>query len=631
MMHWQEFHFIRPWWLLALLPLALLLYLLAIRKLGRRSWEQVCDQELLPYVLIGRTALKQRSRLIAVGLCGLLTILALAGPTWERLPQPVYRSGSHLVILLDLSLSMYATDLKPNRLTRARFEISDLLKNRREGDTGLIAYAGDAFVVTPLTDDTNTIDLQLEALTPQIMPVPGSNTKKALLKARNLFRQAGAANGNILIITDGIDVHDTSSTIQQLAREGYQTSILGIGTKDGTPIALPEGDFLKDANGNIVVPKLDRTSLQQLAEAGHGLYLDSRVDDQDSQQLEKYFQTKTIQKNTAPEKIRTDTWQDFGPWLVLLIIPLAAAGFRRGLLLILCFLILPHMEPAQAFEWNELWLNQDQRARQALEQNNPQQASKLFHDPDWKAAADYRAKNYASTDSLLKDKTDARSLYNRANALARQGNYEAAIKAYDQALDQDPKNNDARYNRELVKKALQQQKQQQQQNKQNSQQKKNQQQSGQGKQNQPDQSGKQQDKSSQGKNKTNNNSAKNNAGDKQKNNNTNETDSQKPNQTSKDAKQDQARQNQQGKDKDSGQQNTMPNSASQNGKQQQQPPAGQQPLAASDQNKPLDEQEQANEQWLRRIPDDPAGLLRRKFRYQYEQEHDKEPTPKQYW
>ena len=627
----QAFHFLRPWWLIALIPLAVLVHLIATKKLGQRSWEQVCDKHLLPYILIGRQTIRQKKYTVIIALCGLLGILALAGPTWKRLPQPVYRSGSHLVIVLDLSLSMYANDLKPDRLSRARFEISDLLKYRREGETGLLVYAGDAFTVTPLTDDNHTIELQLPALSPDIMPVPGSATDVALKKAEQLLKQAGAASGHILLITDEVD-NRYADTFRKLSQEGYHISIMGIGTADGAPIPLPKGGYLKDTNGAIVVPHLDSRSLANLAHAGGGLYMESRLDDQDSQQLEKYFNDKTINKEKTSKQLTTDTWQEFGPWLLLLIIPFAAAGFRRGILILFFCCYLPFPQAAHAFDLDQLWLNSNQRGKQALENNNPKQASELFRDPDWKAAAEYKAKNYSAVDKLLKDKKDVNSIYNRANALARMGKFEDAIKNYDRVLKNDPGHEDARYNRDLVRKMLQkqQQNQQSQGGKQQDSSSQNKSQSRKGKQ-QSDSKTQQDKQQSASSDQTQSGSQKESPENASSNKQNNETSGEKQNQSNQEQPQAKAGNKPDQMDK-SGKSDKLTKpinqdqpAVKQNGSSQEQ---GAVPQSIPEK---LDEKDQASEQWLRRIPDDPAGLLRRKFKYQYQQQGRNESTPEKYW
>ena len=154
----EQFHFLRPAWLLALLPLGALLWYMAKGKRLSRSWQAVIDPDLLPHLLVGQVQLRRNWSLVTMGFGGLFAIIALAGPVWDKLPQPVFRPQAALVIALDLSRSMDANDIKPSRLTRARHKVTDIMAQRSEGQTALIAYAAEAFAVTPLTEDDSTIN-----------------------------------------------------------------------------------------------------------------------------------------------------------------------------------------------------------------------------------------------------------------------------------------------------------------------------------------------------------------------------------------------------------------------------------------------------------------------------------------
>ncbi|MEO1925138.1 MAG: VWA domain-containing protein, partial [Gammaproteobacteria bacterium] len=451
-----EFHFIRPYWFIAIIPVAFILWKLAKRHLINKHWESVCDPELLPYILVGKSGQKKITNIVLAALVFLLIIIALAGPSWERLPQPVFQKESALVIALDLSLSMYADDIKPNRLERARFKIADLLKLRQEGQTALLVYAGDAFTVTPLTDDIKTINSLLTSLSPAIMPAPGSNTDIALTKSVELLKQAGISQGHILLVSDEVELKYESNFIR--AKEsGYQVSILGLGTEGGAPVSMGESGFLKDRAGTIVIPKLNQKVLSQLANAGGGYYETSQIADGDIERLNHLFNSGLESDSETETEFKTDQWHEFGPWLVLFILPIVAFGFRRGYLAILICLMISSPDDAMAFEWNDLWLNENQKAMRALENEQATVASDLFQDNEWKAAAKYKAGDYAAAEELLNEYQDERSLYNKGNSLAKQGRYEDAITAYDQALENNPENQDAKFNKELVEKELEKQ------------------------------------------------------------------------------------------------------------------------------------------------------------------------------
>ena len=593
----SEFHFIRPYWLLALLPTLVIVGLMLRNKLSHGNWSVVCDEKLLPYLLQEKAVNQSRRQLTVGAMAAFLTIVALAGPTWQRVPSPVFRNDSALVIALDLANSMDAEDIKPSRLIRARYKIADILKRRKDGQTALLVYAGDAFTVTPLTDDTETIDSQLTALTTDIMPSPGNNTAIVLEKAVDLFKQAGLQKGQILLVTDGVDADRTQSAVKAL--DGYSLSILGVGTIDGAPIALPEGGFLKDGQGAIVIPKLNAGDLAKLARLGNGVYQTITADDADILALLSAVDKPVQQQGKENKNLALDQWQDQGPWLLLLVLPLAALSFRKGLLCVALVLLLPLPKNSYAFEWQDFWQNKDQQAEQAYKNNQFEQAAKLFANPDWKAAAHYKAGAYdKALENLVprQDEKNATVFYNQGNALAKSGQLEQAIKAYEKALTLNPDDADAKYNNELVEKALEKQKQEQKkqdQQKQQDQQKNDQQQQS-GQDNQPKKDGDKSEKSEQQK-----------------------ANEQKPEQS------EEKKSGQQPADEQAIPDNKEPEKKPEADKaeqaEQKKDESKQAPKPAAESAQPTDEQQQANEQWLKRIPDDPAGLLKRKFKYQYGQ------------
>ncbi len=595
-MNLTDFHFIRPYWLLAIIPFVVIVTLMLRNKLSQGNWSAVCDAELLPFLLQEKAVNPSRWVLTTGAIAALLVIIALAGPTWQRLPSPVFRNESALVIALDLSRSMDAEDIKPSRLIRARYKIADILKQRKDGQTALLVYAGDAFTVTPLTDDTETIDSQLSALTTDIMPSEGNNTGIVLEKAVELFKQAGLQKGQIVLVTDSVDNDKTLATVKAL--DNYTLSILGVGTTDGAPVALPEGGFLKDEQGTIVVPKLDAGALAKLAQAGKGVYQTITANDADIQTLLSAVDKPVQQEGKENKNLLLDQWEDKGPWLLLLVLPLAALSFRKGLLCIGLLLLLPLPKNSYAFEWQDLWQNKDQQAQQAYKNNQFEQAANLFKNPDWKAAAHYKAGEYDKALDSLKVNQTALSAYNQGNALAQSGQLEEAVKAYEKALTLNPDDADAKYNKALVEKELEKQKQEQ-----------------------KPQDKKQDDKQQQSKE----NSDPKKADDKSEKSEKSEEQKaaeQKPEQ-SDEKKSEQQKADEQKAEEDKEQQKKQeekkPDTEQAKQAEQKKDESKEQPKPTAADAKPSDEEQQANEQWLKRIPDDPAGLLKRKFKYQYGQ------------
>lgn len=588
-MNIADFHFIRPLWLLALVPWFIVLLMTARHRLNQGNWAKVCDEALLPYILQRKAVNRSRVSLTAGALAGLLTVVALAGPTWERLPAPVFRNESALVIALDLSRSMDAEDVKPSRLIRARYKIDDILQRRKDGQTALLVYAGDAFTVTPLTDDNDTIESQLPVLTTDIMPTQGSNVAIALEHARALLKQAGLRKGHILLVTDGID-YDAASAVVESLGSSYDVSVLGVGTVSGAPIRSAQGGFVKDRQGAMVVTKLDADELSRLATLGHGIYRTLSSDNRDINDLSGYF-NRVREQGAGESDVRLQQWVEMGPWLLLPVLPLAALSFRRGLLAMSLVLLLPYPKSGYALDWQDFWQTRDQQGQKAYQARQFGQAAERFRNPQWKAAAQYKAGHYDQASATLNGINTAESLYNRGNALAQAGHLEEALKAYDQALKLDPKLQDAHYNKKIVEQALKKKQQ-------------NQDKGGQNRQKQNQQKGGQQ-------------SGQNSKRSEQQGDPSTQPGEGEPSQSQNDSGQQPQGQQSQSRQHDEGRDNADQTDRQTPERQQQADGKKSPDSARSDAGRPQDEREQANEQWLNRIPDDPGGLLRRKFLYQY--------------
>jgi len=611
----QQLHFIRAYWLLALIPAALLIWLYSTTQLKSRNWASVIDPRLLPHLLKGAPTAahkiknKTASSLLLFAVASGL-IISLAGPAFEKRPQPVFKAQSALVIILDLSRSMDAGDIKPSRLSRAHFKINDILKQRKEGQSALIVYAADAYAVSPLTDDAATIAAQIPALETGIMPAQGSRLDIALDKAVELFSNAGHAKGDIFILSDSATQADINKAAELNAR-GFASSVLAIGTEQGAPINAAGGGFIKDSAGSIVVPKLDSAIMRKLALAGGGKFSLLSADDKDINRLLSKIDLKkpTIdgdeQLDASGNKFKTDTWHEEGPWLLLLVIPFAAYAFRRGLVFALLIFILPLPQPAQALDfnqqWSELWKNKDQLGQAALQNGDSAKAAELFNNPEWKAAAEYRAGNYEQAVEQLDNINTADAHYNRGNALAKAGQLDEAIKAYNRATELQANHEDAKYNRELIEKAKQQNEQQSSDEKGDQQKEQNKQDSEQ--KDQQSQQGDSQD-------------SKDNS---QQNQNQHKNEPKENQQQSSDAEK---------AEQDAEKEQAEKQAAEQQAEDEKEKAESAKLQKPEDKSAELDLDQQQTQQWLKKIPDDPGGLLRRKFQYQYSREkHQNENQP----
>ena len=578
----ELFHFLRPAWLLLLVPLLLLFWLLLRATHAAGSWRGIVDAELLPYVLTGDDA-KRRSRLRWLLLAAaVLAVLALAGPTWEKLPQPVYHKNRSSAITIDLSRSMNVNDVKPSRLERARHKIADILNLKMEGQSALVVYAADAFAVTPLTTDIETILTLLPGLETELMPAQGTRADRAVALGFELLANAGVVRGDVLLVSDGLGQLELDG-IEALQRQhgGHRLSVLAVGTAEGGPIPLGSGGFLTAGDGSIVIARLQEENLRRLADSGGGVFATLSADDIDINTIGYLFETSIDEREATLSDRSADLWRELGPWLILLSLPLAALAFRRGMIWMLALHLVLLPPAADAADWDVLWQNRDQRASELFDQGRHGEAAELFDDPQWRAASKYREGDYAAALEAWQQQDDERARYNRGNALAGMGRYEEALEAYASLLERNPEHADARFNKKAIEDWLRQQ-----------------------------QSG--QEQSPQG------------------------DTGQQP---QSDDGQAQAQAQPQSQEEE------QPQSAEQNQSQQAQPEQQPEPAeGASDEARAeppareadaqrgesaepeeqlarIDEQmsEQAEQQWLRKIPDDPGGLLRRKFLYQYRQ------------
>ncbi|MCH2340987.1 VWA domain-containing protein [Pseudomonas sp. NPDC047963] len=560
-------YLLRPFWLIVL-PLPIwLMWRLWHRQRQTGRW-----QRLLPEAF--HTALLTRGKLrnsklpwILLGSAWLLGCLALLGPSWQQVEQPSLTRSDPLVILLETTPAMLATDVQPSRLEQAKRKILDLLQTRQDAQTAVVVFAGSAHTLVPLSNDMATTQNLLDALQPDLMPEPGHRADLAVTQGIALLQQGANGAGRLLLIGSSLSEPERASIEQQLDENEQSLLLLGIGTEQGAPIPLEDGSFLKDDKGSIVIPRLDDNAMRRFASQIGGRYQQARVDDADLRNL------GLLERNgklvAQDETTRLDAWQDQGYWLLLPLVLLAAFAGRRGWLFCLP-LVLFVPQPASALSFDDLWLRPDQQGMRLLESSRPGEAATRFEDHRWQGYARYQAGDFAGAAEQFGKGDSAADHYNRGNALARNDELQAAIEAYEQALELDPGLDVARRNKTTVEEALRQKEAQADAD--------------------PDASPPQESTSEA-------EQRKQPRGSKAPDTSSDSTD-----QTTAQAPPEPA--------------GEVSSETLNEGPPESEPVATDQQMAQA-QEVPVDpEQDQAMNQWLRKIPDDPGELLRRKFLYE---------------
>ncbi|MFA0086779.1 VWA domain-containing protein [Vibrio sp. 10N.261.51.F12] len=448
--HWFEqfiaqFHFIRPIWLIAFVPMFVVFYL-------RWKWESSSSaNSFLPAHLEKALTIQSQGwknqlplKMLILGVS--LLIVVASGPTWQREASPFGEDKASLVIVLDVSESMLQQDIAPNRLERAKQKIQDLLDARHGGRTGLIVYAGSAHIAMPTTQDNRVFAPFLSAISPEIMPVAGKSAEQTLpLIQQQLDGQPGSS---VLLISDGATPSAVSAFEHAFSQSPTQLLILAMGNRDV-----------------VTQSPLDLNSLQQLASSANGQVLEATIDDQDIKALTRYIDTHMEMNGESAMP-----WKDMGYGLLVPIALMLLLWFRKGWLVQWCLVMtfaLPAMMPTSAWAdderalngqqsaqleansqgnteqmdtmlpkktlgdsayrwWMDLWFTPDQQGQRLFDEQRYLEAAQHYTDPKYKGVAYYYAMEYPLAHSeFLKMDSDL-GYYYAASALARQREYIAA-------------------------------------------------------------------------------------------------------------------------------------------------------------------------------------------------------------
>lgn len=431
-----QFHFIRPLWLLALIPMVFLIWL-RWHEESKPSWKDILPDHLREVLTIGEHGWRKQLPLKLLMVNVFIAILICAGPSWQREASPFGEDKASMLVVLDNSDSMLQKDLPPSRLERSKQKIRDLLAERKGGKTGLVVFAGTAHVAMPITQDSAVFDPFLAAIDPEIMPVKGKLAEQALPLIGQQLQ--GLAGSTVLLVTDGVNPATISKYEDYFADKPYQLLILAAGNPDIV------------SNNPI-----DLDSLQTLASKTDGRLVEVSVDNTDIQQLSRY-----VERNMQLNGESSMPWKDMGYVLLFPIALIMLIWFRKGWLVQWCLIAMVSgsvMMPGEVMAenvslkaeepqvvqkvttfdkaaqwWWDLWLTPDQQGQRLFNKQEYLAAAKQFSDPLRKGTAYYYASEFELAHSAFLEMQNDPSeevrdfgLYNAASALARQREYLAA-------------------------------------------------------------------------------------------------------------------------------------------------------------------------------------------------------------
>ncbi|WP_224067602.1 VWA domain-containing protein [Vibrio penaeicida] len=451
-----DFLFMNPYWLLGILPAIALSFWI---KKGSSS-KGLIASHLAQAMGISQNRARYIHHFWFVFWS--ISCIALAGPSFEKQTRPAFNVSHARVLVLDMSRSLYANDIKPNRLQQLKYKALDLLPEWKEGSTGLVVFAGGAYTISPLTTDSQTLASLIPDLKPEIMPHQGSNVVAAVELAIKLMSDAGHQKGDIILLADELTEAQAKS-VTKLLGNSWRMSAVAIGTEQGAPILLPEGELLKSPSGNTVIAKTEFDGFNLVARHSGGVFSPLRGDGKDVEAISALSITPSTSSDSDSQEI-SDRINN-GYWLLPALVIAALGLFRKGFVFAIVLFVFPMPKPALASPFQ----TDDQAGFQAYQSQDFEKAAKLFESKEWAGAAWYEAKQYDKAIESLEGIQTEGAQYNLANALAQKGELEKARDLYESILEKKPNFEDAKRNLSIVEEALKQQQQQQQQQQQDSQ------------------------------------------------------------------------------------------------------------------------------------------------------------------
>lgn len=433
----DDFHFLRPEWLWLYLCLLILTILIFLSNREKSSWKTMIAEHLRKFMFSEPRKGALIWPLIFFFLAISFGIFSVSGPAWKRVDVPGMKSSAVFMILVDLSWSMMATDLQPNRLERAKLKIRDLMDANPRAQTGLLAYAGTTHPVLPLTSDYKLIKHYSDYLEAGIMPVRGDNLDLAFDVLDTLFQRYEAPS-TLLLITDEVEPDETGRLTQFVDNSPHRLEVLVMSTPNGAVVpGFRRNTTLKDEAGKPILSKADINTWNQLDMHPKIKINKLTLDKSDVEQIAARV-SKELEFQLQDEQ-STEEWQDEGLLFILPTLLFALFFFRKGWMIQWCFFIgatsIVSCSPDNSYA--DLWYTADYKGQFFAEQGRYMEAAESYEDPLLKAAAYYRAGDFEAAASLYALDSSAQGFFNYGLALANLGEFDEAKRAIELAMEKD--------------------------------------------------------------------------------------------------------------------------------------------------------------------------------------------------
>ncbi|MCK5857265.1 MAG: VWA domain-containing protein [Bacteroidales bacterium] len=452
--NWEEFHFLRPDFLWLLIP-AILIFVIGMFLLQENiKWQKIISPHLRKYMITEGSGMKRFLMHLALFLTISLAIIGLSGPTWKKIELPGKVLETPLVILLDLSQSMMAVDIQPNRLERAKFKINDLITEKPGARIALVGFAGTAHTIIPLTSDYKIINTHVKSLSPKIMPFAGSDLEAALILA-DTITAVTTAPGTVLVFSDDFDNNSFELLQKYVSNSKNKLIIVPMNTANGSKIPIPntKSSYFKNTKGEYVISQLKPVIINKLKSIEGITVSHLTLDNSDMELL-----AKNISKNLEfkeKDKEKEDDWEDYGLWFILPFIALVLFWFRKGwvlfsVLFVFSFSSCQNNEKEAKSKFIDLWLTKDYQAQQLYNSEQYQQAGKTYNSNIRSGIAWYKSGDYEKAIEEFEKDTSAMATYNLGLAYYQNGDYAASAMAFGIAAELDNSLKEKASNNQLV-------------------------------------------------------------------------------------------------------------------------------------------------------------------------------------